>query len=417
MNFRSQFGSRPELIDDHPVDQADAPDRTVLTAVRTWLRPACGSARGGVHWRDILSGVGLRQDGIEHFDLLMRSLMHVSYRPLDMRCRCASELGKDEAVILQTIALLQKTHSGAALRMLSEWLPAPAVSGVLKLIDEVRPDVIVHTAAQPSHDRAAAIPFDDFDTNAVGTLNLLEAARRSCPEAPFVHMSTNKVYGDRPNTIALKELDTRWEYADAAYQHGIAEDFSIDQSKHSIFGASKVASDVMVQEYGRYFDMPTVCFRGGCLTGPNHAGAQLHGFLAFLMRCTVIAEPYTVIGYGGKQVRDNIHAADVASAFAAFHRKPRAGAVYNLGGGRHSHCSMLEAITLCERISGRSLDWTLAEQPRVGDHRWWISDLGEFRRDYPEWSLVYDLESTLQEIYERNAERWVAEAVSSIASG
>jgi CDP-paratose 2-epimerase len=206
-------------------------------------------------------------------------------------------------------------------------------AGVLELIQSVKPDVIVHTAAQPSHDRAAAIPFDDFDTNAVGTLNLLEATRQACPESPFVHMSTNKVYGDAPNRIELTELDTRWDYADPAYQHGIAETFSIDQSKHSLFGASKVAADVMVQEYGRYFNLPCCCLRGGCLTGPNHSGVELHGFLSYLVKCNIEGKEYRVFGYKGKQVRDNIHSLDVARFMAAFVENPRAGEVYNLGGG------------------------------------------------------------------------------------
>ena len=211
--------------------------------------------------------------------------------------------------------------------------------GVLDLVAKIKPDIIIHTAAQPSHDRAAAIPFDDFDTNAVGTLNLLEAARRACPESPFVHMSTNKVYGDRPNTIALRELDTRWDYDDPAYEHGIAESFSIDQSKHSLFGASKVAADVMVQEYGRYFDMPTCCLRGGCLTGPNHSGVELHGFLSYLVKCNLEGREYKVFGYKGKQVRDNIHSEDVARFMWQFCKAPRVAEVYNLGGGKQNSCS------------------------------------------------------------------------------
>jgi CDP-paratose 2-epimerase len=268
-------------------------------------------------------------------------------------------------------------------------------------------ELIIHTAAQPSHDWAARDPHVDFGVNATGTLNLLESTRRHAPTASFVFTSTNKVYGDRPNFLPLEEQETRLELpADHDWYGGIDTTMPLDRCTHSLFGVSKAAADLMVQEYGRYFDMPTVCFRGGCLTGPNHAGAQLHGFLSFLMRCTVAGEPYTVIGYGGKQVRDNIHSADVVSAFAAFHAAPRAGAVYNLGGGRFSNCSMLEAIDLCEQISGNTLDWTLLDEPRIGDHRWWISDLGEFRRDYPNWEPRYDLETTLREIYERNVERW-----------
>ena len=216
--------------------------------------------------------------------------------------------------------------------------------GILRLIREVRPDIIVHTAAQPSHDRAAAIPFDDFDTNAVGTLNLLEAARQHCPEAPFIHMSTNKVYGDAPNRIRLREEATRWDYADDAYAEGIPETFTIDQSKHSLFGASKVAADIMVQEYGRYFGMPTCCLRGGCLTGPNHSGVELHGFLSYLVKCNLEGRPYTVFGYKAKQVRDNIHSLDVARFMWEFAQAPRCGEVYNLGGGKANSCSMLEAF-------------------------------------------------------------------------
>jgi CDP-paratose 2-epimerase len=228
--------------------------------------------------------------------------------------------------------------------------------GILRLVEGARPSVIVHTAAQPSHDRAAAIPFDDFDTNAVGTLNLLEAARRSCPEAPFVHMSTNKVYGDRPNTLPLRELPTRWDFADAAWEHGIPESLSIDQSKHSLFGASKAASDLLVQEYGRYFGMPTCCLRGGCLTGPNHSGVELHGFLSYLVKCNLEGKEYRVFGYQGKQVRDNIHAVDVAAFMHAFVAAPRVAEVYNLGGGKANSCSILEAFALVEKLSGQAGD-------------------------------------------------------------
>jgi CDP-paratose 2-epimerase len=278
-------------------------------------------------------------------------------------------------------------------------------------------ELVVHTAAQPSHDWAARDPQTDFGVNATATLNLLESTRRHAADATFVFTSTNKVYGDRPNDLPLLETETRLELpADHQWYGGIDTTMPLDRCTHSLFGVSKAAADLMVQEYGRYFQIPTVCFRGGCLTGPNHAGAQLHGFLAFLMRCTVSGEPYTVIGYGGKQVRDNIHAADVVSAFAAFHAAPRAAAVYNLGGGRFSNCSMLEAVASCERISGRTLEWTLVDDPRVGDHRWWISDLDEFRADYPEWQPAYDLETTLTQIHDRNAERWLAEAASASPS-
>jgi CDP-paratose 2-epimerase len=270
-------------------------------------------------------------------------------------------------------------------------------------------ELVIHTAAQPSHDWAASDPQTDFTVNANGTLNLLEATRRYKPDATFVFCSTNKVYGDRPNFLPLRELETRLELPeDHEYYEGIPTSMSIDHSMHSLFGVSKSAADLMVQEYGRYFEIPTVCFRGGCLTGPNHAGAQLHGFLAYLMRCTVTGDPYTVFGYGAKQVRDNIHSADVVSAFAVFHRAPRIAAVYNLGGGRESNCSMLEAIELCEQITGRELNWQLSDQARMGDHRWWISDLTEFQRDYPEWGLEYGIEGMLRETYERNVEQWTA---------
>jgi len=270
-------------------------------------------------------------------------------------------------------------------------------------------ELVVHTAAQPSHDWAASDPHTDFGVNATGTLNLLQAAREHAPDATFVFTSTNKVYGDLPNGLPLVEREERLELpADHRWHGGIDTTMSIDRSTHSLFGVSKVAADLLVQEYGRYFDMPTVCFRGGCLTGPQHAGAELHGFLAYLMRCTATGAPYTVFGYGGRQVRDNIHCDDVVRAFAAFHARPRSAAVYNLGGGRTSNVSVLEAIDLCERIAGRALDWTLSEQARVGDHRWWISDLEPFQADYPAWSLTYDVPAMLREIHDANAERWAA---------
>jgi CDP-paratose 2-epimerase len=272
--------------------------------------------------------------------------------------------------------------------------------GVLELVKSLRPGAIVHTAAQPSHDRAAAIPFDDFDTNAVGTLNLLEAARQACPESPFVHMSTNKVYGDRPNTIPLAELETRWDYADPAYEAGIAEDFSIDQSKHSLFGASKVAADVMVQEYGRYFGMPTCCLRGGCLTGPNHTGVELHGFLSYLVRCNLEGREYKVFGYKGKQVRDNIHSQDVARFIEAFIGAPRCGEVYNIGGGRSNSCSILEAFKLAEQFSGRAQVFSYLDENRAGDHICYISNLAKMRAQYPDWDISVSLEETIRQIVE-----------------
>jgi CDP-paratose 2-epimerase len=268
--------------------------------------------------------------------------------------------------------------------------------------------LLVHTAAQPSHDWAASDPATDFTVNANGTLNLLQAVRRHTPDATFVNMSTNKVYGDTPNRLPLIDAGDRLELPDDhRWWAGIDTTMSIDSCTHSLFGVSKAAGDLLVQEYGRYFDMPTVCFRGGCLTGPNHAGAQLHGFLSYLMRCTVAGDPYTVFGYEGKQVRDNLHSADLAAAFAAFHAAPRPGAVYNIGGGRVSNCSMLEAIALCEEIAGRELSFTVSDEARIGDHRWWISDLGEFQRDYPSWSVKYDVPAVLREIHDANVERWV----------
>jgi len=267
--------------------------------------------------------------------------------------------------------------------------------------------LIIHTAAQPSHDWAAREPHTDFSVNAVGTLNLLEATRQYCPEAVFIFTSTNKVYGDTPNRLPLIELENRWEIAPGhEFEIGINESMSIDQTKHSLFGASKVAADVMVQEYGRYFDMKTACFRGGCLTGPNHSGTQLHGFLAYLMKCTVTGIPYSIFGYKGKQVRDNIHSADLIAAFDAFFRKPRCGEVYNIGGSRFSNCSMLEAIEICESISGNKLDWTYKETNRIGDHIWWVSDVSKFKSHYPEWDLRYDVRKILEEIHAASVERW-----------
>ena len=269
---------------------------------------------------------------------------------------------------------------------------------ILKLMAEVRPDAIVHTAAQPSHDKAASIPFDDFDVNAVGTLNLLEAARRACPESPFVQMSTNKVYGDLPNTIRLKELETRWDYDDPAFEHGIPETFSIDQSKHSIFGASKVSADVMTQEYGRYFSMPTCCLRGGCLTGPNHSGVELHGFLSYLVRCNVEGREYKVYGYKGKQVRDNIHSEDVAAFIAAFCENPRCGEVYNIGGGKQNSCSILEAFAAVEELTGIPQKFTYLDQNRIGDHICYYSDLRRMQQHYPGWGITRTLPDVFQEI-------------------
>lgn len=270
--------------------------------------------------------------------------------------------------------------------------------GVAELIKRLKPDFIVHAAAQPSHDRAAAIPFDDFDVNAVGTLNLLEAVRQHCPQSPFVYMSTNKVYGDAPNLIPLVELETRWEYADPAFKEGIPETFTIDQSKHSLFGASKVAADVMVQEYGRYFEMNTCCLRGGCLTGPNHSGVELHGFLSYLIKCNLEAREYTVYGYKAKQVRDNIHAYDVARFAWEFIQAPRHGEVYNLGGGAANSVSMLEAFTRVEALSGKKMNYTYSDKNRAGDHICYYSDLRKMKAHYPAWSLTKSLDDIFTEI-------------------
>jgi CDP-paratose 2-epimerase len=270
--------------------------------------------------------------------------------------------------------------------------------------------LVIHTAAQPSHDWAARDPVTDFTVNANGTLNLLLMTREFCPEAPFIFCSTNKVYGDRPNTLPLIERETRWELApDHAYaEHGIDEHLSIDASTHSLFGVSKASADLMVQEFGRYFGMHTACFRGGCLTGPGHSGAMLHGFLSYLMKCAVTSAPYRVLGYKGKQVRDNIHSADLVAAFDAFFRNPRLGEVYNIGGGRHANCSMLEAISICEQLTGRPMDWSYADENRIGDHIWWISDIRKFQMHYPGWRLTYDIRSTLAEIHEAMRERVAA---------
>ncbi|MBC8126642.1 MAG: NAD-dependent epimerase/dehydratase family protein [Gloeobacteraceae cyanobacterium ES-bin-144] len=271
---------------------------------------------------------------------------------------------------------------------------------VLELLQSVKPDAIVHAAAQPSHDLAASMPFDDFDTNAVGTLNLLEATRRACPDSPFVYLSTNKVYGDRPNTIALREMETRWDYADPAFSHGIAEDLSIDQSKHSLFGASKVAADVMVQEYGRYFGMPTCALRGGCLTGPNHSGVELHGFLSYLVKCNLEGREYRVYGYKGKQVRDNIHSDDVARFIWEFIKAPRVAEVYNLGGGKDNSCSILEAFKITESFSGKPQQFSYHEENRIGDHICYYSDLRKMRGHYPKWDITISLNETIRQIVE-----------------
>ena len=273
-------------------------------------------------------------------------------------------------------------------------------AGVLALVKSLKPSAIVHAAAQPSHDRAAAIPFDDFDTNAVGTMNMLEAARAACPESPFMFLSTNKVYGDAPNRIALRELPTRWDYADPAYENGISESLTVDQSLHSLFGASKAAADLMVQEYGRYFNIPTCCLRGGCLTGPNHSGVELHGFLSYLVKCNLEGREYKVFGYKGKQVRDNIHSLDVARFLAAFAAAPRAGEVYNLGGGKANSTSVIEAFSLAESFTGRKQVFTYVDQNRTGDHICYFSDLRKIRSHFPKWDITQSLGETVRQIVE-----------------
>ncbi len=272
--------------------------------------------------------------------------------------------------------------------------------GVLKIIQEIQPDAIVHTAAQPSHDKAAEIPFEDFDTNAVGTFNLLEATRQYSTSIPFVHLSTNKVYGDAPNEIELVELEKRYDYADKTYAEGIPESFRIDQTKHSLFGSSKVAADIAVQEYGRYFDMPTACLRGGCLTGPNHSGVELHGFLSYLIKCNLIEKEYTIFGYKGKQVRDNIHSYDVAKFIEAFIEAPRIAEVYNLGGGKENTCSILEAFDMISEISGIPMKYSYSDQNRIGDHICYYSDLRKMKSHYPNWDITKSIGDIFNEIYD-----------------
>jgi CDP-paratose 2-epimerase len=278
-------------------------------------------------------------------------------------------------------------------------------AAVLRLVEELQPELVIHAAAQPSHDLAASRPFDDFDVNAVGTLNLLEAVRRHAPEAIVVHLSTNKVYGDAPNEIALKELETRWDYDDPAYRNGIAEDFRIDRSKHSLFGASKVAADIMVQEYGRYFDMRTVCLRAGCVSGPNHSGVELHGFLSYLVKVNLEERVYRIFGYKGKQVRDNIHSLDVARFIAAFAANPRCGEVYNIGGGRENSCSILEAFAAVEKLTGIPMRYEYVDRNREGDHICYLSDLSKARRDHPGWDISVPLDEILKEIVASWSER------------
>ena len=276
---------------------------------------------------------------------------------------------------------------------------------VIEFVRQLKPDVIVHTAAQPSHDLAASRPFDDFDVNAVGTLNLLEANRQTNPEVPFVHLSTNKVYGDAPNELNLNELETRWDYADPEYYDGIKEDFRIDRSKHSLFGASKVAGDIMVQEYGRYFNMPSCCLRGGCLTGPSHSGVELHGFLSYLIKCNVQERKFNIFGYKGKQVRDNIHSYDVVRFISEFLKKPRIAEIYNLGGGRGNSISILEAFKRIESISGKKMISEYVDKNREGDHICYISDLTKMKEHYPNWGITKDLQTIFEEIYAQWAKK------------
>ncbi len=273
-------------------------------------------------------------------------------------------------------------------------------NGVIELIKTVKPNAIVHTAAQPSHDRAASIPFDDFDTNAVGTFNMLEATRQFNTSIPFVHLSTNKVYGDAPNEIEMVELGTRWDYADKTYENGIPESFRIDQCKHSLFGSSKVSADISVQEYGRYFNMPTCVLRGGCLTGPSHSGVELHGFLSYLVKCNLEEREYTVFGYKGKQVRDNIHSFDVARFIEEFINAPRIAEVYNLGGGKDNTCSIVEAFDIISKISGKPMKYKYDETNRIGDHICYYSDLRKMKNHYPNWDITKSLQITFEEIYE-----------------
>lgn len=272
--------------------------------------------------------------------------------------------------------------------------------GILEIVKRVKPDAIIHAAAQPSHDKAAQIPFDDFDINAVGTFNLLEAAKQFAPESPFVFMSTNKVYGDRPNSIKLKELETRWDYDDTKFDNGIPESLSIDQCKHSLFGVSKLSADIAVQEYGRYFNMPTCCLRCGCLTGPNHSGVELHGFISYLVKCNLEEKKYFINGFKGKQVRDNIHVYDIARFIEAFIMAPKYAEVYNLGGGKENSCSILEAFSITEKYSGKPQQYEYLHQNRDGDHICYYSDLRKIKGHFPAWNITVSLENTIKEIVE-----------------
>ena len=306
---------------------------------------------------------------------------------------------------------VDRLHNGLGGRYQHHSLDIRDRDAILKLFQHYGRDIglIIHTAAQPSHDWAAKEPFTDFDINAVGTLNFLEATRQHCPEAPFIFTSTNKVYGDTPNRLPLIEQELRYEIDPShTYLNGIREDMSIDHCLHSIFGASKVAADVMVQEYGRYFQMPTACFRGGTLTGPNHSAAELHGFLAYVMRCAMTGKPYTIFGYKGKQVRDAIHSSDLIQCFYQVYKNPRVAEVYNIGGGRFSNVSVLEAIQKCQEIAGREMTHSYSERNRIGDHIWWIGDNGRFQDHYPDWKMAYNVDRILKEIYEANLDKWMS---------
>lgn len=312
----------------------------------------------------------------------------------------------EEASTSWTLQELTKTYANFK----NEIIDIRDYENISKIFDKYNKDIVlvIHTAAQPSHDWAAKEPFTDFTVNANGTLNLLEATRQYCPEASFIFTSTNKVYGDTPNYLPLIEQESRWEIStDHPYfKKGIDEKMSIDNTKHSLFGASKVAADILVQEYGKYFGIKTGVFRGGCLTGPNHSGAQLHGFLAYLMKCAVTQKEYTIFGYKGKQVRDNIHSYDLVNAFYHFYLNPQKGEVYNIGGGRHSNCSMAEAIIKCEEITGNKMNYKYAEDNRIGDHIWWISDVSKFKKHYPNWDFTKNIEDILGEIYSNNKDKW-----------
>ncbi|MFK7918215.1 MAG: NAD-dependent epimerase/dehydratase family protein [Ilumatobacter sp.] len=313
--------------------------------------------------------------------------------------------GDDSSTAWMATALEQKlgssyTHATLDIR------DRPAVEELFKQYGtDIK--VVIHTAAQPSHDWAARDPFTDFDVNAVGTLNMIENTRQHCPDAVFIFTSTNKVYGDTPNRLPLNELETRWEIDPSHdYNDGIKEDMSIDMTKHSLFGASKVAADIVVQEYGRYFDMKTSCFRGGTLTGPNHSAAELHGFLAYMMQCTMSGTPYRVFGYKGKQVRDAIHSSDLINCFEEVYKAPRSAEVYNIGGGRFSHTSMQEAIAMCEDITGKQLERTYLDENRIGDHIWWVGSNARFEEHYPNWTQKYNVRAILEEMCEANKDRW-----------